>query len=112
MCSIALNAILGADEEFLEMKVDDPLVLLSILKRVVTTKCDGHVEHDRTDALTKCYNLRMGDSEDISLYSRRASKSIDRMRTTGIRPEQIPDQEQQAFTHIKGLNSRVPMYAE
>ena len=112
MCSIALNAILGADEEFLQMKDNDPLVLLSILKRIVTMKCDGHVEHDRTDALTEWYNLRVGDSEDISVYSRRASKSIDRMRTTGIRPEQIPNQEQQAFTYIKGLNSRVPMYAE
>ena len=70
------------------------------------------MEHDRTDALSEWYNLKMGDNEDISVYSRRASKSIDRMRTTGIRPEQIPDQEQQAFTYIKGLNSRVPMYAE
>ena len=112
MCSIALNAILGADEEFLAMENNDPLALLTILKRIVTTKCDGHVEHDRTDALTEWYNLRMGDNEDISLYSRRASNSIDRMKTTGIRAEQIPNQEQQAFTYIKGLNSRIPMYAE
>ena len=45
MCSIALDAILGADDEFIAMRENDPLVLLSILKRIVTTKCDGHVEH-------------------------------------------------------------------
>ena len=70
------------------------------------------MEDDRTDALTELYNLKMGDNEDISLYSRRASKSIYRMQTTGIRPEQIPNQEQQAFVYIRGLNNRVPMYAE
>lgn len=65
MCSIALNAILGADEEFLAMKSNDPLVFLTMLKRIVATKCDGHVEHDRTDALTEWYNLKMGDNEPI-----------------------------------------------
>ena len=98
MCSIALNSILGADDEFIAMRENDPLVLLSILKIIVTTKCDGHVEHDTTDVLTEWYNLKMGDNEDISVYSRRALKPIDRMRATGIRYEQIPDQEQQAFT--------------
>ena len=66
MCPVALNAIMGANDEFIAMTCNDPLVLLNILKRIVTTKCDGHVEHDRTDALTEWYNLRMGDTEDIS----------------------------------------------
>ena len=109
MCSVAFNAILGADEEFTAM---DPLVLSNILKRIVTSKCDGHVKHDRTDALTESYNLRIGDYEDISLHSCRALKSIDRMETTGIRLEQIPDAEQQAFAYIRGQNSRFQMYAE
>lgn len=34
------------------------------------------------------------------------------MKTTGIRPEQIPNQEQKAFAYIRGLNNRMPMYAE
>lgn len=112
MCSVSLNAILGADPEFIGMTSNDPLKLLSILKRIVTTKCDGHVEHDRSDALTEWYNLRMGDNEDIALYSRRASKSVERMKTTGIRIDQIPDPEQQAFVYIKGLNSKVQIYAD
>lgn len=112
MCSVSLNAILGADPDFIAMSSNDPLTLLNILKRIVTTKCDGHVEHDRSDALTEWYNLRMGDNEDIALYSRRASKSVERMKTTGIRADQIPDPEQQAFVYIKGLNSKVQIYAD
>ena len=82
------------------------------MKRIVTTKCDGHVEHDRTDVLTEWYNLRMGDNEGISVYSARATKSIERMRTTKVPAAQIPTQEQQAFSYIRGLNSRDQMYAE
>ena len=52
MCSIVLNAILGADDEFIAMKANDSLVLLSILKRIVTTKCDGHVK-ERDNILSK-----------------------------------------------------------
>ena len=112
MCSIALNAILAADKEFMEMRTNDPLILLNIIKRLVTTKCDGHVEHDRTDALTEWYNLAMSDIEDIASYSKRASKAIERMKSTGVTEAQQPTDEQQAFGYIKGLNSRVLVYAE
>ena len=91
MCSTALNTILMTDKEFTDMTINDPLVLLNILKRLITTKCDGHVEHDRSDALEEWYTLRMRDGEDITVYSKRASKALERMAATGVETTRIPN---------------------
>ena len=57
MCSPDLNSVLAADSDFLELKTIDLLELLEILKRSVTTKCDGHVEHDISDAMEAFFSL-------------------------------------------------------
>lgn len=112
MCSVPLNTILGADVEYMGLKSEDPLELLRILRKLVTTKCNGHVEHDRTDAMTEWFNIQMLDNEDIASYSRRVAKGLDRIRNTGVEEYQIPRPDQQAFVFIRGLSNKVPMYAE
>jgi hypothetical protein len=106
MCSTSLNIILTSDKEFAEMTTNDPLQLLGILKRLITSKVDGHVEHDRSDALEEWYTLRMREGEDLATYSKRAAKAIERMAT------RIPTDVQQAFGYIKGSNSKVAVYGE
>ena len=94
------------------MTTNDPFVLLNILKRLITTKCDGHVEHDRSDALEEWYTLRMRDGEDITAYSKRASKALERMAATGVEITRIPTNIQQGSGYIKGLNNRTGNYVE
>jgi hypothetical protein len=112
MCSASLNIILTSDKEFTEMTSNDPLQLLNILKRLITSKVDGHVEHDRSDALEEWYTLRMRDGEDVAMYSKRAAKAIERMVATKVEKTRIPTDVQQAFGYIKGLNSKVAVYEE
>jgi hypothetical protein len=104
------NIILTSDKEFSEMMTNDPLQLLNILKRLITSKADGHVEYDRS--LEEWYTLRMRDGEDIAMYSKRAAKAIERMVVTKVEQNRIPTDVQQAFGYIKGLNSKVAAYGE
>jgi hypothetical protein len=57
MCSTSLNMILTSDEEFSEMTTNDPLQLVNILKRLITSKAERHVEYDRSDALEEKVHL-------------------------------------------------------
>ena len=95
-----------------DMTSNDPLQLLDILKRLITSKVDGHVEHDRSDALEEWYTLRMRDGEDVATYSKRAAKATERMVATQVERTRIPTDVQQAFGYIKGLNSKVAVYEE
>ena len=89
MCSIPLNTILGADVEYMRLSSEDPLELLRILRKLVTTKCNGHVEHDRTDAMTEWYTIKMLDNEDIASYNRRVAKGQNKK----YRSRGVPDPE-------------------
>jgi hypothetical protein len=107
MCSTSLKIILTSDIELSEMMTNDPLQILNILKRLITSKAHGHVEYDQSDALEEWYTLRMRDEEDVAMYSKRAAKAI-----TKVEKNRIQRDEQQAFGYIKGLNSKVAVYGE
>ena len=48
MCSPSLNAILVVEANFIAVKFDDPLGLLDVIKSVVTSRCDGNQELERS----------------------------------------------------------------
>jgi hypothetical protein len=61
LLSAQLNALLGVDDGFRECPDDDPLMLLDIIKRLISTRADGNEELDRQKALWcvvgGCYTL-------------------------------------------------------
>ena len=57
-------------------------------------------------------NRTMLESEDIAVYSNRASRAVERMKTTRVWIGHIPDNEEQEFGYIKGQNSRISVHAE
>ena len=89
MCSATLNAILTVKVEFIDVEFDDPLKLLEVIKSVVTSRCDGSQEFERSQALRDWYTLTMSTGEDIVPYRRRAVKLFDRHAATGVPEAQI-----------------------
>ena len=65
MCSPSLNAILIVNAKFIAVKFDDPLELLAVIKSVVTSRCDGNQELERSQALRDWYTLTMSTGEEI-----------------------------------------------
>ena len=98
MCSATLNAILTVKVEFIDVEFDDPLKLLEVIKSVVTSRCDGSQEFERSQALRDWYTLTMSTGEDIVPYGRRAVKLFDRFAATGVPEAQIPNAVQLAST--------------
>ena len=77
MCSPQLNAILVVLPAFLAVPTDDPLVLLTVLKTVVTSRTDGFdVEIDRDQALRDWYTLTMSNGEDIIFYGPQSRQNL------------------------------------
>ena len=101
MCSPSLNAILTVKAEFIAVELDDPLKLLEVIKSVVTSRCDGNQEFERSQALRDWYTLTMSAGADIVPYGRRAVKLFDRLAATGVPDAQIPNAVQQATKLIE-----------
>jgi hypothetical protein len=51
MCTPSLNAILAVDENIIAVEPDNPLSLLKVIKSIVTSRCDGNIELERSHAL-------------------------------------------------------------
>ena len=110
VCSPLLNAILTIKAEFIAVELDDPRELLEVIKSIITSRCDGNQEFERSQALRDEYTLTMSTGEDIVLYGRRAVKLFDRIAATGVPEAQIPNAVQQATKLIKGLSSTSQVY--
>ena len=110
MCSPGLNAILVADEEFRKVRTDDPLALLDVLRKIVTTRCDGNEKAERDKALQDWYTLAMIPGETLTTYGRWAVKTLERLTTSGVKAAQCPDPEQQASRFIQGLSNSIKIY--
>ena len=110
MCSPQLNAILMVDPKFIKVKKTDPLELLTVIKSVVTSRCDGNEELERSQALRDWYTLTMHNGEDLMEYGRRGVKLYDRLTHTGVPKAQLPEPKQQAMRFIDGLNSTISIY--
>ena len=110
MCAPGLNAILVADEDFRNVRTDDPLALLDVLRKVVTTRCEGNEKAERDMALQDWYTLAMISGETLTTYGRRAVKMLERLTTSGVKEAQCPDPEQQASRFIQGLSNSNRIY--
>ena len=110
MCSPSLKAILVVKANFIAVKFDDPLRLLDVIKSVVTSRCDGNQELERSQALRDWYTLTMSTGEDIVMYGRCAVKLFDRLAVTGVPAARIPDAKEQSMRFIDGLSSTVQVY--
>ena len=51
VCSPSLNAILTIKAEFIAVELDDPRELLEVIKSIITSRCDGNQEFERSQAL-------------------------------------------------------------
>jgi hypothetical protein len=110
LLSAQLNALLKVDDEFRECPDDDPLRLLEIIKRLISTRVDGYEELDRQKALGEWLTLTMKHGEKIVDYGRRALKTFDRLAITGIPEAEHPKPKQQSMRFIDGLDSSMPAY--
>jgi hypothetical protein len=108
LLSAQLNALLGVDDAFRECPDDDPLRLLEIIKRLLSTRAYGNEELDRQKALGEWLTLTMKHGEKIVDYGRRAVKTFDRLAITGIPEHEHPKPKQQSMRFIDGLDSSMP----
>ena len=95
---------------FITVKIHDPLGLLDVIKSVVTSRCDGNQELERSQALRDWYTLTMSTGGDIVTYGRGVVKLFDELAATGVPAAQIPDAKQQSMRFIDGLSSIVQVY--
>jgi hypothetical protein len=65
LLSAQLNALLEVDDGFRECPDDDPLMLLEVIKRLISTSADGNEELDRQKALGEWLTLTMKHGEKI-----------------------------------------------
>ena len=110
LLSAQLNALLGVDDGFRECPDDDPLMLLEVIKRLISTRADGNEELDRQKALGEWLTLTMKHGEKIVDYGRRAVKTFDRLAITGIPETEHPKPKQQSMRFIDGLDSSMPAF--
>jgi hypothetical protein len=110
LLSAQLNALLGVDGEFRECPDDDPLRLLEIIKRLISTRAAGNEELDRQKALGEWLTFTMKHGEKIVDYGRRALKTFDRLAITGIPEAEQPKPKQQSMRFIDELDSSMPAY--
>jgi hypothetical protein len=112
MCSPQLNAILVVDPTFIAVGTNDPLALLAAIKSVVTSKCDGNIELERTQALRDLYTPTMRECEDVVDYRRRSVKLCERLTSTGVPEPQRPRLKEQSLRFINGLSSSISTYLD
>jgi Zinc knuckle len=112
MCSPQLNAILVVDPTFIAVGTNDPLALLAAIKSVVTSKCDGNIELERTQALRDWYTPTMRECEDVVDYRRRSVKLCERLTSTGVPEPQRPRLKEQSLRFINGLSSSISTYLD
>ena len=112
MCTPSLNAILAVDENFIAVEPDDPLSLLKVIKTIVTSRCDGNIELERSHALRDWCTLTMHNGEDLIVYGTRATKLFDRLTTAGVTEAQLPSPKEQSMRVIDGLSSSVQSYTD
>ena len=112
LCTSELNAVLTSNADFNEVPTDDPLGLLQVIKSVVTARCDGDIDLERSQALQEWYSLAMQTSESITTYGRRAAQTYTRLTTVGVPAGQLPTAKQQGRRFIDGLHNLTPSHTE
>ena len=111
MCSPQLNHMLSTDEAFLEGgATEDPLQLLTIIKRLISARTDGNEELDQMKAHGDWLTMRMLDGEATIIYGRRAVKMFEKLSQTGMTEAELPTPRRQSMRFIDGLDSGVPAH--
>ena len=112
LCTVELNALLMTNAIITEVETNDPLGLLSMIKSIITTRCDGDVALEQDLALREWYPMTMLATEDIVTCATRAGRIFERLKTVGVPTVSLPSAPQHGRRFIDGPSDSTPAYVD